>query len=92
MKKNWPATYADAFNSDLGSIRFFRDTSGKIISLSIGSSRVWDIRFARVEPAAKAAFNNQCSLQVRVSSSERHSNLPKTPFPGTTDFHLGLLQ
>ena len=49
-------TYADAFNSDLGSIRFLRDASGKVISLSLGSSRVWDLRFTRLD-AAKAASN-----------------------------------
>jgi CubicO group peptidase (beta-lactamase class C family) len=44
-------TYADAFNSDLGSIRFLRDASGKIVSLSLGQSRVWDLRFARTDAA-----------------------------------------
>ena len=51
-------TYADAFNSDLGSIRFLRDTSGKIVTLSLGQSRVWDLRFMRTD-TAKAAPKNQ---------------------------------
>jgi hypothetical protein len=51
-------TYADAFNSDLGSVRFQRDASGKVVSLSIGSSRVWDLRFMRTD-TAKAAPKNQ---------------------------------
>jgi len=52
-------TYADAFNSDLGSVRFLRDASGKVISLSIGSSRVWDIRFTRVDSAARTVSGKQ---------------------------------
>jgi CubicO group peptidase (beta-lactamase class C family) len=47
-------TYADAFSSDLGSIRFLRDASGKIVSLSLGQARVWDLRFAREEFGTKA--------------------------------------
>jgi CubicO group peptidase (beta-lactamase class C family) len=41
--------YADAFDCKLGSIRFLRDTSGKVVGLSLGESRVWDLRFIRTE-------------------------------------------
>jgi CubicO group peptidase (beta-lactamase class C family) len=40
-------TYTDAFDSSLGSIRFQRDQEGKVIALSVGESRVWDLRFTR---------------------------------------------
>ena len=40
-------TYADAFASPLGSVHFLRDTTGKIITLSLSGSRVWDLRFTR---------------------------------------------
>jgi CubicO group peptidase (beta-lactamase class C family) len=40
-------TYTDAFDSPLGSVRFLRDTTGKIVALSLGESRVWDLRFTR---------------------------------------------
>jgi CubicO group peptidase (beta-lactamase class C family) len=52
-------TYADAFNSDLGSIRFLRDASGKIVSLSLGQSRVWDLRFTHVEFGVKASSEDR---------------------------------
>jgi len=41
-------TYQDGFSSSLGSVRFLRDVTGGITELSIGSQRVWDIRFHRV--------------------------------------------
>lgn len=41
-------TYADGFSSDLGSIRFLRDSAGKITEMSIGEDRVWDLRLRRV--------------------------------------------
>ena len=41
-------TYRDAFASNFGSIRFLRDASGKVTELSLGESRVWDLRFTRV--------------------------------------------
>jgi hypothetical protein len=41
-------TYRDAFSSGIGSIRFLRDASGKATALSLGESRVWDLRFRRV--------------------------------------------
>jgi CubicO group peptidase (beta-lactamase class C family) len=40
-------TYADAFESPLGSVRFLRDATGKIVALSLAGSRVWDLRFTR---------------------------------------------
>jgi CubicO group peptidase (beta-lactamase class C family) len=40
-------TYTDAFHSPLGSIRFLRDSTGKVVTLSLGESRVWDLRFSR---------------------------------------------
>jgi CubicO group peptidase (beta-lactamase class C family) len=40
--------YRDGFNSGLGSVRFIRDPSGQITELSVGDSRVWDLRFRRV--------------------------------------------
>jgi CubicO group peptidase (beta-lactamase class C family) len=44
-------TYKDAFDSELGSVRFLRDKAGKVETLSLGGSRVWDLRFTR-EPMA----------------------------------------
>jgi hypothetical protein len=42
-------TFRDAFATASGSsIRFNRDDAGKVISLSVGDSRVWDLRFTRV--------------------------------------------
>jgi len=40
-------TYFDAFESQLGSVHFLRDGAGKIVGLSLGESRVWDLRFTR---------------------------------------------
>jgi hypothetical protein len=42
-------TYAGGFSSELGSVRFLRDASGKIAGLSLGNARAWDLRFRRVE-------------------------------------------
>ena len=42
-------TYAGGFESELGSVRFLRDASGQITGLSLGDSRMWDLRFRRVE-------------------------------------------
>jgi CubicO group peptidase (beta-lactamase class C family) len=39
--------YADAFQSQLGLIRFFRNASGRITELSVGQDRVYDLRFSR---------------------------------------------
>lgn len=43
------ATYADAFDSPLGFVRFRRDAAGKVTGLSLGDGRAWDVRFERVE-------------------------------------------
>ncbi len=42
-------TFKDAFDSDLGGIRFLRDPSGHVTEMSMGSGRVWDLRLRRVE-------------------------------------------
>jgi CubicO group peptidase (beta-lactamase class C family) len=39
--------YTDTFTSALGTIRFHRDSTGRIVELSTGSERVWDLRFQR---------------------------------------------
>ena len=41
-------TYASGFECELGSIRFLRDASGHVTGLSLGDSRMWDLRFQRV--------------------------------------------
>jgi len=41
-------TYRDGFSSQLGSIRFLRDAGGQVTELSLGESRVWDLRFRKV--------------------------------------------
>jgi hypothetical protein len=40
-------TYKDGFSSQLGSVRFLRDSSGKVTEMSLGESRVWDLRLRR---------------------------------------------
>jgi hypothetical protein len=40
-------TYRDAFSSGIGSVRFLRDANGKVTEMSLGESRVWDLRFRR---------------------------------------------
>jgi hypothetical protein len=50
-------TYADAFQSPLGSVRFLRDTTGKIVALSLAASRVWDLRFTRQNSDTAAALH-----------------------------------
>jgi hypothetical protein len=42
-------TYKDAFAVAGGSILFRRDGTGKVVELSAGDARVWDLRFARVK-------------------------------------------
>ena len=42
--------YADAFESDLGTIIFRRSSAGEVIEFSVVQDRVWDIRFRR-QPA-----------------------------------------
>ena len=48
-------TYRDAFMMENAggatSIVFHRDQAGKVIGLSAGDDRVWDLRFTRIEPA-----------------------------------------
>jgi hypothetical protein len=46
---NLTATYRDAFSSPIGSVRFLRDASGKVTEMSLGESRVWDLRFRRAQ-------------------------------------------
>ena len=41
-------TYRDGFSSTVGSVRFIRDSAGRVTELSVGEQRVWDIRFHRV--------------------------------------------
>jgi hypothetical protein len=41
-------TYRDGFSSTLGSVRFMRDSAGRVTELSVGEQRVWDMRFNRV--------------------------------------------
>ncbi len=41
-------TYKDGFSSSLGSVRFLRDSGGHVRDMSIGESRVWDLRLHRV--------------------------------------------
>lgn len=48
-----PPTYADAFTSDLGGIRFIRAARGAVTEMSVSVDRVWDLRFARVRPLGK---------------------------------------
>ena len=47
-------TYRDAFVMPGGSasIRFLRDSGGKVTALSVGDSRTWDLRFTRVKSRA----------------------------------------
>jgi CubicO group peptidase (beta-lactamase class C family) len=42
-------TFQDAFRSGEGSILFRRDAAGKVVGLSVGDDRVWDLRFERVK-------------------------------------------
>jgi CubicO group peptidase (beta-lactamase class C family) len=48
-------TYADAFDCEAGSVHFLRDAAGKVVALSVGDSRVWDLRFIRTESGVPAA-------------------------------------
>jgi hypothetical protein len=41
-------TYLDGFSSSLGSIRFIRDSTGRVTEMSIGEDRLWDLRLPRV--------------------------------------------
>lgn len=39
--------YADAFSGGLGWVVFRRDAAGRVVGLSLGSERLWDLRFTR---------------------------------------------
>jgi CubicO group peptidase (beta-lactamase class C family) len=41
-------TYADAFEGDLGGIRFLRGPKGVVAEMSVSQDRVWDLRFQRI--------------------------------------------
>jgi CubicO group peptidase (beta-lactamase class C family) len=42
-------TYTDGFECELGSIRFVRDTSGRVTGMSLSDSRMWDLRLKKME-------------------------------------------
>jgi len=42
-------TYADGFQSELGSILFVRDASGHVTGMSLSGPRMWDLRLKRME-------------------------------------------
>lgn len=43
-------TFRDAFSTAAGAaFRFLRDASGKVVAVSIGEDRVWDLRFNRIK-------------------------------------------
>ncbi|MDZ4797265.1 MAG: serine hydrolase domain-containing protein [Bryobacteraceae bacterium] len=46
-------TWADAFQGSIGSIRFLRNPAGQVTGLSVGSARVWDLRFRKVLGASR---------------------------------------
>jgi hypothetical protein len=47
-------TYRDAFQApQLGSVRFIRNPRGRIIEMSIGEERVWDLRLRRTGVTAE---------------------------------------
>lgn len=41
-------SYRDAFESSAGAVRFVRDGQQRVIALSLGQSRVWDLRLRKV--------------------------------------------
>jgi len=43
-------TYRDGFSSEMGSVRFIRDSGGRVIEMSIGGQRMWDLRLPRIQP------------------------------------------
>lgn len=43
------ATFRDGFEGPAGAFLFRRDASGKVVELSVGDDRAWDLRFRRVE-------------------------------------------
>jgi hypothetical protein len=42
-------TYRDGFSSSLDSVRFIRDNSGHVVEMSIGSTRMYDLRLRRID-------------------------------------------
>jgi len=44
-------TYQDAFDGELGGIRFLRGPKGVVTEMSVSQDRVWDLRFQRVARA-----------------------------------------
>jgi hypothetical protein len=44
--------WADTFTGDIGTVVFSRDTAGRVSELRVSASRVYDLRFQRVEPAS----------------------------------------
>jgi hypothetical protein len=42
-------TYRDGFSSTLGSVRFIRNAEGRVVEMSIGEQRVWDLRLRRTQ-------------------------------------------
>ncbi len=48
-------TTTDSFQGSIGSVRFARNSAGNVTGLSVGSSRVWDMKFRRVAPSTRAA-------------------------------------
>ncbi len=46
-------TYPDGFSSSMGSVRFIRDSGGRVIEMSIGLSRMWDLRLPRIQPVSR---------------------------------------
>ena len=40
-------TYVDGFSGSIGHVRFIRDAAGTVTHLSIGNSRVWDLRIPK---------------------------------------------
>ena len=45
--------YADAFESEVGTIIFRRDAAGRAVALSVAQDRVWDLRFRNESAPAK---------------------------------------
>ena len=50
--------YADAFDSELGTIIFRRDDAGNPVEFSVVQDRVWDLRFLRDAEASAVAVQN----------------------------------
>jgi hypothetical protein len=47
--------YADAFTGGLGWVVFRRDAAGRVVGLSLGSERLWNLRFTRLPDTVPAA-------------------------------------